>query len=79
MLSEIRNAIAHTNGRLDMLRDRTRNRILNWEKKKIGIESQWGYIIVDAAFLRKTFSSVQTSLLELVERYKQWDNSMKNK
>lgn len=78
MLSQIRNAIAHTNGRIEMLRKKARDRIRNWEKKKIGIESQWGYIIVDAAFVRKTFSSVQVSLLRLVDRYKQWDSSTKS-
>ena len=78
MLSQIRNAIAHTNGRIEMLRKKARDRIRNWEKKKIGMKSQWGYIIVDAAFVRKMFSSVQVSLLRLVDRYKQWDSSTKS-
>lgn len=77
MLSEIRNAIAHTNGRLEMLRGRAKERILDWERKKIGIESQWGYIVVDEVFLQRTFVLVQKSLKDLVERYKQWDSSRK--
>lgn len=77
MLSEIRNAIAHTNGRIEMLRGKSKERILDWEKRNIGIESQWGFIIIDAEFLQKTFSCVQTSLEDLVERYKQWDNSQR--
>ena len=78
MLSEIRNAIAHTNGRLEMLKKTSRDRILNWEKGKIGIESHRGYILVDRDFVRNIFSSVQTTLSKLVERYKQWDSSTKS-
>lgn len=75
MLSELRNAIAHTNGRIEMLRGKAKERILDWEKKGIGIESQWGFIIIDAEFLQRVFSHVQTSLEDLVERYKYWDTS----
>lgn len=77
MLSEIRNAIAHTNGRIEMLRGKAKERIMDWEKRSIGIESQWGFIIIDATFLQRTFSRVQTSLEDLVERYKKWDNSQR--
>ncbi|RZB33605.1 MAG: hypothetical protein SRB2_03871 [Desulfobacteraceae bacterium Eth-SRB2] len=77
MLSEIRNAIAHTNGRLEMLRKRAKERIWDWEQRKIGIELQGGYIIVDAAFLQRTFSHVRISLEDLVNRYKRWDSSQK--
>jgi hypothetical protein len=70
MLSEIRNAIAHTNGRIDVLRENAKKRILDWVEKKIGINLYWGSIVVDAAFLEKTFLCVRTSLLNLVERYK---------
>jgi len=76
MLSEIRNAIAHTNGRVEMLREKARKQILEWEKNKIGIELQWGFIIVNAKFAQRTFSAVQLSLEDLVERYKQWDSSV---
>jgi len=78
MLSEIRNAIAHTNGRLEMLRGRAKERILGWERENIGIESRWGYVIVDAPFVQRTFTYVQTSLEDLVERYKQWDTARPN-
>jgi hypothetical protein len=73
MLSEVRNAIAHTNGRIKMLRSRSREKIHAWEKKQIGIDSNWGYIVVDRAFVWRTFSKVQLSLENLVQRYKQWD------
>jgi hypothetical protein len=73
MLSEVRNAIAHTNGRIEMLRRRSREKIQDWEKKRIGIDSNFGYIVVDRAFVKRTFSKVQLSLENLVQRYKQWD------
>ncbi|MFC1509493.1 hypothetical protein ACFL60_07405 [Candidatus Omnitrophota bacterium] len=75
MLSDIRNAIAHTNGRLEMLGGKSKDRIREWKKKNIGINIYWDYIIIDAAFLQKIFVSVRGSLDELVERYKQWDNA----
>lgn len=73
MLSEVRNAIAHTNGRIEMLRRRSREKIQDWEKKRIGIDSNFGYIVVDRTFVERTFSKVQLSLEDLVQRYKQWD------
>jgi hypothetical protein len=75
MLSELRNAIAHTNGRLEMLSGRAKARIRDWEKKHIGIETDSGYIIVDSAFVQKTFGLVRGSLQGLIERYKQWDSA----
>lgn len=77
MLSEVRNAIAHTNGRIEMLRGRSKEKILDWEKKRIGIDTQWGYIAVDRAFVERTFSKVQSSLGDLVQRYKEWDTARK--
>lgn len=76
-LSEVRNAIAHTNGRIEMLRERARQNILKWENERIGIDTSWGYIIVDQAFAKMTFSKVQSSLEDLVRRYKEWDAGQK--
>ena len=77
MLSEVRNAIAHTNGRIEMLRGRAKEKILGWAKKRIGIDTNWGYIVVDRTFVERTFSNVQASLEDLVQRYKQWDAGKK--
>lgn len=77
MLSEVRNAIAHTNGRIEMLQNNAKRNILEWEKKRVGIEIIWGYIVVDQNFVEKTFSMVRSSLEDLVERYKQWDTEHK--
>ncbi len=75
MLSELRNAIAHTNGRIEMLKARAQNRIRSWEKDRIGIQVYDGYIIVESAFLQGTFEVIRATLTELVERYKQWDSA----
>jgi len=75
MLSELRHAIAHTNGRLDMLKEKSRKSIRKWEKEGIGIEINSGYIIVDSDFLKRIFGIVHSSLEELIQRYKQWDSA----
>jgi hypothetical protein len=78
MLHEVRNAIAHTNGRIKMLREKSKRKIFDWEKQRIGIEVSWGYIVVNRAFVEKVFFNVQVSLENLVMRYKQWDASQVN-
>lgn len=74
MLSDLRNAIAHVNGRIEMLNDKTRKKITGYEKQKVGISSIDGYIIVEERFLKDTLSLVSASLNDLVERYKEWDD-----
>ncbi|MEN6474633.1 MAG: hypothetical protein ABFD81_11515 [Syntrophaceae bacterium] len=78
ILAEVRNAIAHTNGRIDMLREPAKKIILNWEKKRIGIDTQLGYMVFDRAFVEKTFSKVRSCLEDLTQRYKKWDGERKN-
>ena len=69
LLSDLRNAIAHTNGRIDMIRSGTKKKIL----KNQGVEEKFGYVIVTEAFLRETFELVNEDLEDLVARYKKWD------
>lgn len=78
ILSELRNAIAHSNGRTDMLNKNTRNRIRNLEKQKIGITTHYRFIIFDETYIKTTFESVRSTLNDLVERYKDWDNHQKS-
>lgn len=75
MLSDLRNAIAHANGRIEMLKPVTKKKITNWEKQKIGISSINGFIVIGEGFLIDTFSLVRTSINDLVERFKKWDDS----
>ena len=74
MLAELRNAMAHANGRMDMLRLGTQERIMKWTEMNIGILSWGNYFLVNAAFSKETFALVRSSLEDLVERYKEWDS-----
>ena len=73
MLAELRNAIAHANGRIDMLKEKSRTKILAWEKQNIGISSHYNFLLIDENFAKETFAQVRLSLEDLVERYKHWD------
>jgi len=76
MLSEIRNAIAHANGRIEMLNKGTKQKISNWEKQKIGISSLEGFIFIEEYFLGDTLSLLSSSINDLIKRYKEWDDSL---
>lgn len=71
MLSTLRHAFAHTNGRFKMLRKRAKDKIRKWEKDHKGLEIHFDHIIVDETLLQKIFGSVQNSLKKLVERHNQ--------
>lgn len=77
ILSVLRNAIAHANGRIEMLNKGTKQKITNWEKQKVGISSMSGFVVIEESFLRETLRLVSASLNDLVERYKQWDDHQK--
>jgi hypothetical protein len=75
MLSELRDAFAHANGRLEMVKEKRRELIEKWEQQKIGITTYQGYIVCDAKLVSDIFEVVRKSLEDLVARYKQWDDS----
>ena len=76
MLSYLRNAIAHANGRRKMVNEKIRDKTQKCLGKGIGIEyHDIGYFIVYEIFLKETFRLVKTDLEDLVERYKEFDNS----
>lgn len=76
-LTQIRHAIAHANGRLDMSKDKVRKKIEALEKKNIGISSDYNYLLVDSSFAKESLSAVSSVLQCLVERYKEWDTHQK--
>ena len=79
MLSELRNAIAHTNGRVELLKDTAQKAVRTLEAKDIGINTTAdGYIIVNSTFLQETFEIVRSSLEDLVDRYKKWDDTYRS-
>ena len=73
MLSTLRNAFAHANGRLEMLNEKSKKKIKKWEKEKRGISTYSGYIICEANIVADIFGAVRDSLEDLIERYKHWD------
>jgi hypothetical protein len=78
ILAEVRHAIAHANGRLDMLNENTKKRIKALEKQNLGISSYYNYILLDSYFAKETFSKVRSLLKSLVDRYKEWDTKQKS-
>lgn len=78
MLAELRNAFAHVNGRVEMLNQKSRKKIKNWGKQKLGIMSYSGYIVCDAKIVSQIFKAVSVSLKDLLDRYKQWDDIQGN-
>ena len=74
MLSELRHALAHANGRIEMLKAASRKKIRNIEKQNVGIENFNGYLVFSAEFTKETFDVVRSSLEELVKRFKDWDS-----
>ena len=68
-LSRLRNAIAHSNGRLNMIPREIKEKLLKID----GVSDRFGYIVVDENFLRQTFTMVKDELEGLVARYKKWD------
>jgi hypothetical protein len=74
MLSELRNAFAHVNGRLEMLNKKSRETIQKWERQNLGISSYDGYVICEARTVEDIFGTVRASLDDLVARYKHWDD-----
>ena len=75
MLAELRNAFAHVNGRMEMLNEKSRKIINNWEGQKAGITTYSGYIVCDAKIVAEVFQTVRVSLEDLLARFRQWDDN----
>lgn len=70
MLSVLRHALAHANGRVDMMNDKTKRKINAWKKQNIGVAIDSNYLIIEPKFAKHTFEMINVSLRDLVERYK---------
>ena len=79
ILLDLRNAIAHANGRFEMIDKTRRERLQKYIEEGIGIKCHGiGYLVVDDAFLKETFQLVKSDLKNLVERYKKFDNARRH-
>ena len=72
MLSELRHAVAHENGRIEMLKGKNAKKILGWEKQKIGLSIRYGYVIIEEQLAENLFESVRSTLSNLRVRYQKW-------
>lgn len=75
ILTEIRHAVAHANGHLELVREGKRKQIKRWIEQDIGIEEYYGDIIVSGAFVRETYEIIKGELESLIERFKGWNNT----
>ncbi len=76
MLSLIRHAFAHANGRIGALNQKIRDKIVKYEKQNLGISlGDDGYLVLDERFLKETLMLVSVSLNDLISRYKEWDDN----
>lgn len=75
MLADLRHALAHTNGRFDMMKEGTQDKIRDWEEKDRGISIYSGFLVPEKEFLQETFTMVRDMLDGLVERYKGWESN----
>ena len=73
ILAELRHAIAHANGHLEMVKESKRKKIRTWMEKYIGIEDYNGDIVVSQIFVRETFDIVKDCLEDLLKRYDELD------
>ena len=76
MLSDLRNAFAHANGRVDRLNSTLKKKIERWNgQKNIGISiTISGHVICEADIVADIFGAVRDSLKDLIKRYKHWDD-----
>lgn len=72
MLRVLRNAIAHSNSRINAVRrEEDKNKITEWVKSKMGISLHNYTLIFSKHFLRETYVIMNQSLSALLERVRQ--------
>ena len=71
ILYDLRNAIAHANGRLEMIVEKKGEKILKQE----GVKKEFDFIVVSRTFLRETFTMVKEELKDLLVRHREWDKA----
>ena len=76
MLSDLRNAFAHANGRVDRLKSNLKKKIECWDQQQnIGISiTPFDHVKCEADIVADLFGAVRDSLEDLIERYKHWDD-----
>ena len=77
MLKVLRNAITHSNGRLENItKDKDKKEIQKWEKENIGLTVEMmGNIMFSRAFVEEIFFCVNSFLSQLIEDIKKVGSS----
>jgi hypothetical protein len=70
-VDDLRNAIAHANGRLEAVADKSRSKIIGWEKDSgIAIKTDGRYVYLTMDFLSESHRIVKEVLEDLMQRSK---------
>ncbi len=78
MLADIRNAIAHHNGRVKMLNSELQIKLENWAGENTGIGIENGYLIVYEQFANTACQNVISMLRELMGIYNKKHDEISN-
>lgn len=70
VLREVRNVIAHTNGRFEMASNKQKEVL-----RKEGLAHGYGWVLACKDFLAEMHTVVSEELEDLAERYKAWDSA----
>ena len=70
VLYQVRNVIAHANGRSEMTSSEQKKLL-----RKEGLAHGYGWVLVGKSFLAEMYSVVGEDLSDLVARYKAWDSA----
>lgn len=66
----VRNAVAHSNGRIEVIKPRALQKIRSWEKTHKGLSTDSQYLTFTAAFVEEMTKAVTASLEDLIKRVK---------
>ena len=66
MLRILRNAIVHTNGRLELVDKKNKKRIERYINQGIGISASWGVIIISKDFLVESYMRINATVRQIV-------------
>lgn len=72
----IRNCFAHTNGRIDALKQHDRDRLFKVKSASSDICEMYDYVFLEKVFIQNSFNLVNTELGRIIEQVRQWDDKV---
>lgn len=76
ILSHLRNAIAHANGRMELLNPDLQKKISAICKSTAGVSVRDGYLVLEPVATEQFLRTIRSVLEDLVKRYKRWDDKL---